>query len=62
VPAHSYKFAATLQQKQRGDAPVVARIDENAGHGAGRSTKQKINEAADVLSFIFYNMKEKVIY
>ncbi|MCH2082387.1 MAG: prolyl oligopeptidase family serine peptidase [Saprospiraceae bacterium] len=62
VPAHSYKFAATLQKKQRGKAPIVTRIDKNAGHGAGRSTQQKINEAADVLSFIFYNMKEKVIY
>ena len=56
VPAHSYKFAATLQKKQRGKAPIVTRIDKNAGHGAGRSTQQKINEAADVLSFIFYNM------
>lgn len=62
VPSHSYKFTATLQQKQRGEAPIIARIDKNAGHGTGRSTQQKINEAADVLSFIFYNMKEKVNY
>ncbi|MCI5084005.1 MAG: prolyl oligopeptidase family serine peptidase, partial [Saprospiraceae bacterium] len=62
VPAHSFKFGATLQQKQKADLPVILRIDSKAGHGAGRSTQQKIEEATDVLSFLFYNMKEKVIY
>jgi len=56
VPAHSFKFAATLQEKQAGPAPVLIRIDVNAGHGAGKSVKQSINELADIQSFTLYNM------
>lgn len=62
VPAHSFKFAATLQANQQGDAPVLIRIDSSAGHGAGTPTSKRIEEAADVLSFIFYNMEERIIY
>ncbi len=57
VPAHSYKFASELQHHQNGDAPVLIRIDTSAGHGAGKPTSKKIEEAADVMSFLFYNLE-----
>ena len=53
VPAHSYKFAATLQANQEGSAPTLIRIDSNAGHGAGKSTEKAIDEAADMQAFIW---------
>jgi prolyl oligopeptidase len=56
VPAHSFKFAAQLQADQAGDNPTLIRIDVNAGHGAGKSTKLQIDEWADIWSFAFYNM------
>lgn len=56
VPAHSYKFAAELQDKQGCKNPVMIRIETKAGHGAGRSTETIINEAADKFSFTLYNM------
>lgn len=56
VPAHSFKFAATLQQNQKGTSPVLIRIATKAGHGAGKSTKQTIAEQTDKWSFMFYNM------
>ncbi len=56
VPAHSFKFAAELQAKQACDNPVLIRIETNAGHGAGKSTAQIIQEYADLWSFAFYNM------
>lgn len=59
APAHSMKFAAALQNAQKGDAPIVIRIDSGSGHGAGKPTAKKINEAADVLSFMYYNLKVK---
>lgn len=55
VPAHSFKFAAELQHCQAGDAPVLIRIDKKAGHGAGKPTSKRIDEAADVYSFLFQN-------
>ncbi|RYY17597.1 MAG: S9 family peptidase, partial [Chitinophagaceae bacterium] len=55
VPAHSFKYAATLQEKQSGDNPVLIRINVNSGHGAS-STSKNIGEVADVYSFIFKNM------
>jgi prolyl oligopeptidase len=55
VPAHSFKYAATLQEKQRGPAPVLIRIDVNSGHGAS-NTKKNIETTADIYSFIFHNM------
>ena len=57
VPAHSFKFAATLQEHQQGTAPVLIRIETNAGHGAGKPTSKWIEENADQLSFAFYNLK-----
>ena len=56
VPAHSFKFAAELQEKQTGTNPVLIRIDVNAGHGAGKSIAQTIHESADIQSFILFNM------
>ncbi len=56
VPAHSFKFAAELQEKQVGNNPVLIRIDVNAGHGAGKSIAQTIQENTDIQSFILYNM------
>jgi prolyl oligopeptidase len=52
VPGHSFKFAATLQAAQRGDAPILARIDTDAGHGMGKPVAKLIAERADVLTFL----------
>ncbi len=52
VPAHSYKFAAELQQAQGGPAPILIRIDTSAGHGAGKPTQKMIDETADTFSFL----------
>ncbi|MGM0613811.1 MAG: prolyl oligopeptidase family serine peptidase [Bacteroidota bacterium] len=59
VPAHSFKFIAKLQEKQAGNDPVLIRIETKAGHGAGKPTDKIIEETADKLSFIFFNMNEK---
>ena len=56
VPAHSFKFAATLQEAQSCNNPVLIRIETKAGHGAGKPTTKIIEELADFYSFIFYNM------
>lgn len=56
VPAHSFKFAARLQEMQKGSAPVLIRIETKAGHGAGKSTAQIISEQTDKWAFMFYNM------
>jgi len=56
VPAHSFKYIATLQEKYKGDNPVLIRIETQAGHGAGKSTEKIIEEQADVWSFTFYNL------
>jgi prolyl oligopeptidase len=52
VPAHSFKFAATLQAAHVGDAPVLIRIETKAGHGAGKPTTKIIEEAADKWAFL----------
>lgn len=59
VPAHSFKFIATLQEKQKGSNPVLIRIDTNAGHGAGKPTAKQIEEYSDIWSFIFHNLGMK---
>lgn len=56
VPAHSFKFAATLQEKQAGDNPVLIRIETKAGHGAGKPTSMQIAEWTDLFAFTFYNL------
>jgi prolyl oligopeptidase len=52
VPGHSFKFTAKLQQSQAGSAPVLARIETRAGHGAGKPTSKLIEEVADQLAFL----------
>lgn len=52
VPGHSFKYAATLQAAQSGDAPVLIRIETDAGHGAGKPTQKILEEQADVWAFI----------
>ncbi len=59
VPAHSFKYAAQLQAKQGGDAPILIRIETKAGHGAGKPTAMIIDEYADLFAFTFYNMGYK---
>ncbi|UOE50041.1 prolyl oligopeptidase family serine peptidase [Mucilaginibacter sp. SMC90] len=56
VPAHSFKFAARLQEYQQGTAPTLIRIETNAGHGAGQSTAQQINGQVDKWAFMFWNI------
>jgi prolyl oligopeptidase len=56
VPAHSFKFAAELQEKHAGPNPVLIRIGVKAGHGAGKSIAQTIAEFSDVQAFTLYNM------
>jgi prolyl oligopeptidase len=56
VPAHSFKYAATLQEKYNGKNPILIRIETRAGHGAGKPISKVIEEQADMWSFMFYNM------
>ena len=56
VPAHSFKYAARLQEVYKGDNPVIIRVEVNAGHGAGRPTKMIIDAVTDKWAFMFYNM------
>ena len=52
VPGHSFKFTAALQAAQAGEAPVVIRIDTDAGHGMGKPVHKLIDERTDVLTFL----------
>ncbi|MGI8543740.1 MAG: prolyl oligopeptidase family serine peptidase [Aridibacter sp.] len=56
VPAHSFKYAATLQEMQTGNAPVLIRIETKAGHGAGKPTAKIIEEQADIYGFLMKNL------
>jgi len=56
VPAHSFKYAATLQASDTGDAPKLIRIDSKAGHGAGKPISKVIDEYTDIYSFIYNNL------
>lgn len=56
VPAHSFKYAATLQAANTGDAPKLIRIDSNAGHGAGKPISKVVDEYTDIYSFIYENL------
>ncbi|MEM1357411.1 MAG: prolyl oligopeptidase family serine peptidase [Bacteroidota bacterium] len=62
VPAHSFKFAAKLQEVQAGESPVLIRISVDAGHGAGKPISKTIEEQADLWSFFFYNTDSPVKY
>jgi len=55
VPAHSFKYAATMQEKANRTNPVLIRIDTKSGHGASNTTKQ-IEQIADINAFLFYNL------
>jgi prolyl oligopeptidase len=57
VPAHSFKFAATMQSAQAGAAPILIRIETRAGHGAGKPTSKLIAEAADKWAFLVKELK-----
>ncbi len=56
VPAHSFKFAATLQEKNNGKNPILIRIETNAGHGAGTPVSKTIAQYADIYAFTLYHM------
>ena len=56
VPAHSFKFAAELQDKQAGSNPTLIRIETKAGHGAGTPVSKTIEQYADIFGFTLYNM------
>ena len=56
VPAHSFKYAATLQATPTGPRPKLIRIDSKAGHGAGKPIGKVIDEWADIYSFVFHNL------
>jgi len=57
VPGHSFKYAATLQEMNKGNNPILIRIETQVGHGAGTSTSKAIELNTDLWSFMFYNMK-----
>lgn len=59
VPAHSFKFAAELQANNTGNNPMLIRIETNAGHGAGKSIAQQVQENVDLQAFTLYNMGVK---
>lgn len=62
VPAHSFKYIATLQEKNAGDRPVMIRIETETGHGAGKPTAKIIEEISDIMAFTFYNMRFTPLY
>jgi prolyl oligopeptidase len=59
VPAHSFKFTATIQEAQACDNPVLIRVETMAGHGAGKPTSKAIEEEADIWAFVFHNLGVK---
>ncbi len=61
VPAHSFKFAAELQDKQNGRNPVLIRIETDAGHGAGTPVSKTIEQYVDIFGFTLYNMGYRVL-
>jgi prolyl oligopeptidase len=62
VPAHSFKFAATLQEKQTGKNPVLIRIESQAGHGAGKPISKVIEATSDKWAFFLFNTQSPVKY
>ncbi|PLX07182.1 MAG: S9 family peptidase, partial [Marinilabiliales bacterium] len=62
VPAHTFKFMATLQEKDGGKNPILIRVETKAGHGAGKPTAKQIEETADMYSFIMYNLGMKPVF
>lgn len=62
VPAHTFKFMATLQENDGGKNPVLIRIETKAGHGAGKPTDKQIEESADLYGFVMYNLGMKPVF
>ena len=62
VPAHTFKFMATLQENDGGKNPILVRVETKAGHGAGKPTEKQIEEAADMYSFVMYNLGMKPVF
>ena len=60
VPAHSYKFAASLQELQRGDNPILIRLETEAGHGAGTPTEIILDSYSEIFSFILANIENRL--
>jgi len=60
VPGHSFKYAARMQEAQKGDNPILIRIETDAGHGAGKPTAMRIQEAADLWAFLVKNLNMKL--
>ncbi|NEP28413.1 prolyl oligopeptidase family serine peptidase, partial [Moorena sp. SIO3I6] len=60
VPAHSFKFAAALQEAHEGEQPVLIRIETKAGHGAGKPTSKIIEEIADKWAFLLRTLEVEV--
>lgn len=58
-PAHSFKFAATLQEADKGNNPILLRVEKKAGHGHGKPTAKIIESAADVYAFLFKSLGVK---
>ena len=61
-PAHSFKYAAELQNKYKGNNPTLIRIETQVGHGAGTSTSKAIELYTDLWAFMFYNLDVDVSY
>ena len=61
VPAHSFKFAAELQEKDLGKNPILIRIETNAGHGSGTPIAKTIDQYADIFGFTLHNMGYKTL-
>lgn len=62
VPAHSFKFAATLQDKNASNKPILIRIDSKAGHGAGKPVGKLIDAQTDMWSFVMQNLGMKPVF
>jgi len=60
VPAHSYKFAASLQELHSGDSPILIRIETEAGHGAGTPTEIILDSYSEIFSFILGNIENRL--
>jgi len=61
MPAHSFKFAATMQADQAGPAPVLIRVETKAGHGGGKPISKIIDETADEWAFVAHNLNMNVV-
>lgn len=57
VPGHSFKYAARLQEKQQGEAPILLRVDMGAGHGSGVPTSMAIDRTTDHIAFLFHHLQ-----